>query len=670
MRALLACAFLALAAASLRVDAKEDKGGVTPTATAGQGTRTTTAAQAAGGGSNTTGSVGRAGTAGQTGGSGPATQTSAGSAGSPPAAGGDPAEMIRYVKGTLIQQSANNPALLQQIGMLEQLEKMVQAGQVNPAQLQGILGAGGAGLNPQFLQSALQPKAMPGQGGTTGQTPDALPPAMRPPGDFGPGIEGRIVAPPPWQAPSRSNKPKRDPRELLLESSQKVDADPADLEALTDKAEALNELGDFAAAEAQANRALALNPRLVRALNARAFAYNRRGQYSLALQDSDLALSIEPGNAMAHLNRAMALEGLGRAKEALLEFETAARLDPAFMVIYREAVQRHGIGGRPAEASAQPAPERRLDPLRDVLPWLVVLGAGLGLWKAFASKTAAGPPAATADAPAAPPVPEGIIAGSYRLDRQLGAGGMGIVFEATDIVLRRRVAIKKLRHELRQTSEEEEGLLAEARLVAGLKHPNIVEIYAVLQESGEFYLVFELVAGKPLDKLLAAKGRLGLPEALHILGQLAAGLDYAHSKNIIHRDLKPANILISNEGAAKISDFGIAHRAKMTSSPYTQAGAWGTPHYMPPEQEMGSVTLESDIYALGAMTYELLTGVRPFMGPDFSEQKRSMRHAPASARVQELPPHVDGALSRALHVAPEQRFHSGAEFVRALQLGA
>ncbi|MBI4679601.1 MAG: serine/threonine protein kinase [Elusimicrobia bacterium] len=200
--------------------------------------------------------------------------------------------------------------------------------------------------------------------------------------------------------------------------------------------------------------------------------------------------------------------------------------------------------------------------------------------------------------------------------------GMGVVYEGTDLALQRKVAIKRMRGDFRQGSAFTEAFLSEARLA--------------------------------------------LPEALHLLGQVAAGLDHAHSKNVIHRDLKPGNILISNEGTAKITDFGIAHRARTPDPHLTQASASGTPPYMPPEQEMGSVSLESDVYALAVMAYELLTGGLPFPGPDFTAQKRSMRMSPPTARVPTLPARVNTVLSRALDARPEVRFHSGGDLILAL----
>ncbi|MBI5882111.1 MAG: protein kinase [Elusimicrobia bacterium] len=577
-------------------------------------------------------------------------------------------QMIKAAK-TAMGGAAMPP---EQAQMLDNLEKMLQSGAVDPDAMMKSL------ANGPFAQMGLPPSMLgkvnpSGHGGASPSMPAGSLPMIPPPAFSVPGTLGTL------QGQGAGSLPQSDdPRISLLEASRKLEQNPDDFIARADRAEALNRLGDFAAAEAEANKALALQPRLVKALNARAYAYNKRGQFSLALQDAEMALTLEPKSAMAHLNKAMAFEGLGRVREALLEYETASRLDPAFMPLYRDAVARHGIGAAPAQSQAQAAPaaDKGMFPLKDVLPAAIIILACLGAWKYFSSRPVAQQPAAAPRAPAAAPQTAGalpgsgetpaVIAGAYRVDRLLAEGGMGVVYEGMDIALQRKVAIKRMRGDFAAGSGHAEAFLAEARLVASLKHPNIVEIYAVQQEQGVLYLVFEFVSGRPLDQLLASKKRLELTETLHLLGQITAGLECAHGKNIIHRDLKPANVLISNEGTAKITDFGIAHRARMADSRSTRTNAAGTPHYMAPEQESGTVSFESDTYALGVMAYEFLTGCLPFPGPDFVAQKLAMRMEPPTVRVPGLPPHVNSALAKALDPRPEARFHRASDLIRAL----
>ncbi|MBI5623358.1 MAG: protein kinase [Elusimicrobia bacterium] len=581
-------------------------------------------------------------------------------------------KMIRNAKTAM--GSAGLPP--EQAIFLDNLEKMMRSGNMNvDALLKDMPSGTPPGMGPL-------PGVSASHGGTGLSMPPAPPQGSSPlsiiQGQSGersqaatPLLNGMAPKPMPGAGPGLSAE---DPKLALLEASQRLEKNPDDFVARADRAEALNRLGDYAAAEAEATRALSLQPRLVKALNARAYAYNKRGQYSLALQDADMALSLDPKSALAHLNKAMALEGLGRVREALLEYEAASSLDPAFMPFYRDAVARHGVGAAPDRSQVQTLPpqSKSLFPLRDVLPAALLVIAALAAWKRFSPRPPAGqaagaaPASAQAPAQAATGETPGVIAGTYRVNRKLAEGGMGVVYDGLDTALQRRVAIKRMRGDFPAGSGHAEAFLAEARLVASLKHPNIVEIYAVLQEQGVLYLVFEFVSGRPLDQLLASKKRLDLTEVLHLLGQIAAGLECAHGKNIIHRDLKPANVLITNEGGAKITDFGIAHRARMEDSRSTRTYAAGTPHYMPPEQETGTVSLESDTYALGVMAYELLTGALPFPGPDFTAQKLAMRMEPPTVRVPGLPPHVNTAISRALDPRPEARFRRASDLVRAL----
>ncbi|MFH1726404.1 MAG: protein kinase [Elusimicrobiota bacterium] len=277
-----------------------------------------------------------------------------------------------------------------------------------------------------------------------------------------------------------------------------------------------------------------------------------------------------------------------------------------------------------------------------------------------------GPPAPAGDEGGDPPRAD-ILGGNFRIESEIGRGGMGIVYAATDLTLQRRVAIKRMRQEILQNQRELKLFLAEARLVASLRHPNVVEILSIVRESGQLFLVFEFVPGRSLQQLVADTGRLPYRQARVILRQIARGLDYAHSRKVIHRDLKPSNIMIDDNGNAKIMDFGIAHQAKKTVARLTRAEVWGTPEYMAPEQELGSISKESDLYALGVCFYEMVTGVPPFEGPNFLAQKRQMVFSPPSKRVDGLPGRVDALLRRALNVDPSQRFHAGLEFVSELE---
>ncbi|MCX5789752.1 MAG: serine/threonine-protein kinase [Elusimicrobia bacterium] len=260
----------------------------------------------------------------------------------------------------------------------------------------------------------------------------------------------------------------------------------------------------------------------------------------------------------------------------------------------------------------------------------------------------------------------GLVGGNYRLDRELGRGGMGVVFEATDMGLRRKVAVKQLRPELKQSPKDLKMFLDEARTVAALRHPHIVEIYAVVDDGSDLALVLEFVTGESLDRALARTGRLGLDAACALTRQVGSALDFAHANQVIHRDLKPANIMLTSQGAAKVTDFGLAHQVNMTVARLTGLRSAGTPPYMAPEQELGTASRESDLYSLGVMFYETVTGRLPFPGPNYIAQKREMLFIPPS-KAAPLAAELDEVMRRALAVEPESRFHSAAEFLQALE---
>ena len=210
-----------------------------------------------------------------------------------------------------------------------------------------------------------------------------------------------------------------------------------------------------------------------------------------------------------------------------------------------------------------------------------------------------------------------ILGARYRLTERIAGGGMGEVWQAQDDVLGRDVAVKILRREYADDATFLERFRAEARHTAGLSHPNIAAVYDFgegREEGGSPYLVMEHVPGEPLSALVSREGRLGPDRTLDIVGHAALGLQAAHDAGVIHRDVKPGNILVTPDGAVKITDFGIARATN--SVPLTQTGAiMGTAYYISPEQASGqSVSPGSDIYSLGVVAYECLTGRRPFDG--------------------------------------------------------
>jgi serine/threonine-protein kinase len=206
------------------------------------------------------------------------------------------------------------------------------------------------------------------------------------------------------------------------------------------------------------------------------------------------------------------------------------------------------------------------------------------------------------------------LSGRYRLDAQIGAGGMSTVYKAFDQTLERRVAIKLMHREIASDSDQLERFRREARAVAQLSHPHIVGVIDAGEDEGRPYIVFEYVEGETLKERIRRMGRLPMDEAIAYAIEIARALGCAHSHNIVHRDVKPQNVLIDGEGSAKVTDFGIART--LDQEGLTADGrVLGTTDYVSPEQALGhDVNGQSDIYSLGVVLYEMLVGDVPFHG--------------------------------------------------------
>ncbi|MEO8227366.1 MAG: protein kinase [Gemmatimonadota bacterium] len=263
------------------------------------------------------------------------------------------------------------------------------------------------------------------------------------------------------------------------------------------------------------------------------------------------------------------------------------------------------------------------------------------------------------------------LADRYTFERELGAGGMATVYLAHDIKHDRRVAIKVLRPELAAVIGADR-FLSEIRTTANLQHPHILPLFDSGAADGFLFYVMPYVEGESLRDRLNREKQLPVADAVRIGTEVAGALDYAHRHNVIHRDIKPENILL-HDGRALVADFGIALAAsKAGGSRMTETGmSLGTPHYMSPEQAMGEreITARSDVYALGAMTYEMLLGEPPFTGPTAQAIiAKVMTAEPASITGQRrtVPVHVEAAVLTALEKLPADRFASAAEFAEAL----
>ena len=249
----------------------------------------------------------------------------------------------------------------------------------------------------------------------------------------------------------------------------------------------------------------------------------------------------------------------------------------------------------------------------------------------------------------------------YEIIKTIGEGGMANVYLAHDTILDRKVAIKVLRGDLSNDEKFIRRFKREALSVSNLSHPNIVEVYDVGEEDGNYYIVMEYIEGKTLKQLLQKRGALTLTEVIDIMSQLTDGLAHAHEAYIIHRDIKPQNIMIEDNGRIKITDFGIAMALNSTQLTQTNS-VMGSVHYLPPEQANGKgATVKSDIYSLGILMYELLTGSVPFKGDTAVEiALKHMKEKVPSVRKQNptIPQSVENIILKATAKNPKNRYDS------------
>ncbi|UPT75871.1 MAG: serine/threonine protein kinase [Elusimicrobiota bacterium] len=398
--------------------------------------------------------------------------------------------------------------------------------------------------------------------------------------------------------------------------------------------------------------------------------------------------------ASAYLHRGQAEVVLGEVKEGLADLKIAAGLDARFQTIYEDAAAEAGLPKKSpaAEDSFHKAWTTLLGKVggsfnlfMGTMGALFVLFAGCVLWFAKEGSPASRvrsfftrssriatvtTPIADVDGAGADGL-EGrtVDGGKYRVVCMIGRGGMGTVYKAYDLALKRDVAIKCMNEALLPNERECARFVDEGRTVAKLRHPNIVAVHSLFKEGRRALIVFEHIEGDTLHHMLneSPGRRLEPRRALAILAQLAAAVDYAHGEGVIHRDLKPPNVMVFGD-KVKVMDFGISRVVEHTQATKTSMIV-GTPVYMAPEQCDGIVVRQSDIYALGIIAYETLTGILPFrdMGP-MQLDKREGRFPAASALLPSLPAAVDVVFKKVLDPDPEKRHPRGRDFVEALDV--
>lgn len=265
-----------------------------------------------------------------------------------------------------------------------------------------------------------------------------------------------------------------------------------------------------------------------------------------------------------------------------------------------------------------------------------------------------------------------VLSERYRLDERIASGGMGSVYAATDERLQRKVAVKLLKEGLAEDPTFIERFRREARAAGALSHPNIAGVYDFGADDRCHYMVMELANGKDLARVLREEGPLDPERAAHITAQIAAALEHAHAAGVVHRDIKPPNVILDDSDKVKVTDFGIA-RAAGDATLTATGSVLGSAHYISPEQAGGAeVGPATDIYSLGIVLYEMLTGTVPFTGDSIIAV--AMRHvsdevpAPSDLR-KDIPPYIDHSVRRATAKDPRDRFQSAAEFRAALLSG-
>ena len=262
-----------------------------------------------------------------------------------------------------------------------------------------------------------------------------------------------------------------------------------------------------------------------------------------------------------------------------------------------------------------------------------------------------------------------MIGNRYEVVEKVGTGGMADVYRAMDHRLNRYVAVKILKNEYSEDTKFVTKFRQEAQAVACLSHPNVVAVYDVGEEQGMHFIVMEFVEGITLKSYIEKKGKLSVREAVGIGIQIASGLEAAHNSHIIHRDIKPQNILISRDGTAKVTDFGIA---KAASSNTITASAMGSVHYISPEQARGGFSDEkSDVYSLGVTMYEMLSGTLPFTGE--SAVAVALAHiqeeaVPLTAMDATIPKGISDIVAKCMQKKADFRYPTSADLIADLKM--
>ncbi|HJS29955.1 MAG TPA: protein kinase [Anaerolineales bacterium] len=267
---------------------------------------------------------------------------------------------------------------------------------------------------------------------------------------------------------------------------------------------------------------------------------------------------------------------------------------------------------------------------------------------------------------------EKVLGNRYRIEERIGSGGMALVFRAHDSLLERKVSIKLLRGDYSKDPSFRDRFLQEAQAVANLTHPNIVTVYDFGYDADRLFIVMEYVPGEDLKAVLQQRGRLGIEESVQLMIQACAGVGYAHRAGLVHCDIKPHNMLVTPDVRLKVTDFGIARALASIHPEEKNEYVWGSPQYFSPEQASGGApSPASDVYSLGVVLYETLTGRLPYADTNVENLSRSHREAmPVSPRRlnSEIPPSLEQIVLKVLAKEPSSRYRTADQLGRVLIL--
>ncbi len=264
----------------------------------------------------------------------------------------------------------------------------------------------------------------------------------------------------------------------------------------------------------------------------------------------------------------------------------------------------------------------------------------------------------------------GLLNNRYKIEGRIGSGGMAEVYRARDLMLERTVAVKLLREDFSQDPAFRERFRQEAKAAANLSHPNIVTIHDFGFDDQQIFIVMEYIPGTDLKTILESRGKLNVDEALRLIIQACAGVGYAHRAGLIHCDVKPHNMIVTPDQRLKVTDFGIARALASIHAQEVNNVVWGSPQYFSPEQASGRPpSPASDVYGLGVVLYEMLTGQLPFIAKtaaELSHMHRSVAPVPPSQLNPLIPPNLEQACLKVLSKEPSMRYRTADQFGRVL----